>query len=137
MVVARFSLLTHRKNFHKFVMQHKRRKILKIRFEVKETRLAVRPEKMVSTFPVSLSKEKYRTRPDFKGFEIWTRLARYLLSDAPSLHPPVEKRRSAIRGPRFKKPRTSPEKSGLFFLHAHICKRRAHFRDGSCCFATV
>ena len=52
---------------HKFVIQHKRRKILKIRFEVKETRLAVRPEKMVSTFPVSGSKEKYRNALTSKG----------------------------------------------------------------------
>lgn len=93
---------------------------------------------MVSTFPVSLSKEKYRTRPDFKGFVI-TRLARYLLSDAPSLPPPVEKPRSRIRVPQFEKLIAKPgERTPAFFLLAgyvqkmHIRHLGAdHFRDGT------
>ena len=109
-------------------MQHKRRKILKIRFEVKETRLAVRPEKKVSTFPVPGSKGKYRTRPGFKGFVI-TRLARYLLSDAPSLHPPVEKPRSRIRVPQFEKLR-KPSISGAF-LYVHFLHIRHLVYEGS------
>lgn len=48
-------------------MQHKKENLSKIRLEVKGTRSAVRPEKMVSTFPVSLSKEKYRNALTSKG----------------------------------------------------------------------
>nr|DAJ79877.1 MAG TPA: hypothetical protein [Bacteriophage sp.] len=83
---------------------------------------------MVSTFPVSGSK-KVSQCPDFKGFEIWTRLARYLLSDAPSLPPLVEKPRSRIRAPQFEKLR-KPSISGAF-LYVHFLHIRHLVYEGS------